>query len=126
MKFAQWVTKGGVDNEWDQVPRGEPPCRERQGFQDIYDAYKAQMKQGVDLNSMFKTQTDDKSAKPLRFTAGVPVRIHGARQFSTIWVFCIRLERSLPTFPPSKLLSCIATLPQCISPTLSSWNEEGY
>ena len=66
-KFAQWVTKGGVDNEWDQYVADLEANHLAESVkvkQDIYDAYKAQMKQqGVDLNSMFKTQSVDKSAK---------------------------------------------------------------
>ncbi|NEG70287.1 type 2 periplasmic-binding domain-containing protein [Bifidobacterium choloepi] len=54
-KFAQWVTKGGVDEEWDAYVEnlGKNNLDENISIeQDVYDAFKQTMAEaGVDLNS---------------------------------------------------------------------------
>ncbi|QPL06624.1 extracellular solute-binding protein [Actinomyces respiraculi] len=55
-RFAQWITQGGVENEWDDYVAGLEANNLAESIavqQEIYDSYKAQMdKLGVDLNSL--------------------------------------------------------------------------
>jgi len=55
-KFAQWITQGGVEAEWDDYVASLEANNLAESIavqQEIYDAYKAQMDElGVDLNSL--------------------------------------------------------------------------
>jgi hypothetical protein len=54
-KFAQWVTKGGVDNEWDAYVANLKKNKLDENIkleQQIYDSFKKNMDTiGVNLNS---------------------------------------------------------------------------
>lgn len=55
-KFAQWITQGGVEDEWDDYVASLEANNLAESIsvqQEIYDSYKAQMDElGVDLNSL--------------------------------------------------------------------------
>lgn len=55
-KFAQWITQGGVEDEWDDYVASLTTNNLEESIkvqQEIYDAYKKQMEDlGVDLNSL--------------------------------------------------------------------------